>query len=134
MKTLTMTLRRSACGLAAAALLGLSGCGQRYTYPNPRYGWVSPDRSVVFGLLEPSGVRPGEMKILFGKHAASNPSAGEFLIQPTALMRGYSAGDQVEITGHPLKKAGEPAAAPAEYHVTGISLWVNIGRPTYLSR
>ncbi len=119
---------------AVLGLLILAGCGSREEYPIPTYGWASPNYSVVFGQLEPSASKPGEWKILFGTRNGNNAYGGRFVLQPVSLLRGYSAGDQVEITGHPLLKTQNPAGNGTLYQMSGISLWVNVGRPSYLTR
>lgn len=129
-----MILRSMMTIFAVLGLLTLVGCGSREYYPISTYGWTSPDYSVVFGQLEPSAKKPGEWKILFGTRNGNNAYGGHFVVQPVGLLRGYSAGDQVEITGHPLLNTKNPTGNGTLYQMTGISLWVNVGRPSYLTR
>lgn len=129
-----MILRNIMTIFAVLGLLILAGCGARDTYPISTYGWASPDYSVVFGQLEPSAGKPGDWKILFGNRNGNTAYGGRFVLQPVSLLRGYSAGDQVEITGHPLLNIKNPADNGTLYRMTGISLWVNVGRPSYLTR
>ncbi len=129
-----MILRSMMIIFAVLGLLIPAGCGSRYDYPIATYGWASPDYSVVFGQLEPSPGNPGEWIILFGTRNGNNAYGGRFVLRPASLLRGYSAGDHVEITGHPDLNTKSPDMNGTLYQMSGISLWVNVGRPSYLTR
>lgn len=129
-----MTLRHTSIVLAGLVFLALTGCGVRKNYPISSYGWANTNYTVVFGQLRQSANHPGEWKILFGQPNGNNPYGGHFVLQPVSMLRGYNAGDQVEITGHPLLNVKNPAGNGTLYQLTGISIWVNVGHPGYLTR
>ena len=123
-------------------LLTVAGCGSLPHFPSPSPGWHSPNYSVVFGVLERSGKTPPIWTLRYAGITAADPYGGQFVLAPASLLTGYSNGDLVEVTGRPpalpakspLEGRVAQRAKPAPYQVSGIRLWLGIGRPTYLTR